>query len=63
MVLSGERANPNGDTVIDRIYLDTERRWQRAATRGSGGRADGRVTWSTLCDGKYVLLEGAANSG
>jgi hypothetical protein len=60
MVLSGERVNLNGDTVIDRITWtpnddgSVRQHWEVSA--------DGRVTWSTLFDGKYVLGEESPDS-
>ena len=58
MILSGERVNPNGETMIDRITWtpnadgSVRQHWEVSA--------DSRVSWSTLFDGKYVLVEGPA---
>lgn len=60
MVLSGERVNPAGDTVDDRITWtpsddgSVRQHWEMSA--------DGRESWSTLFDGKYVRVEVSTDS-
>jgi len=60
MVLAGERVNPQGETVMDRITWtpnddgSVRQHWEVSS--------DGEKSWSTLFDGKYVQLEESAES-
>jgi len=60
MVLSGERVNPQGQTVMDRITWTpnedgtVRQQWEVCAV--------GEETWSTLFDGTYTRIEDATDS-
>lgn len=60
MVLAGERVNPQGETVMDRITWtpnddgSVRQHWEMST--------DGEKSWSTLFDGKYVRLEEGGES-
>lgn len=60
MVLSGERINPQGETVMDRITWtpnedgSVRQHWEVSA--------DAEETWSTLFDGTYVRMENLTGS-